>query len=65
MITIDELRRDWEKQIKAFEKMIEGPDFEAIPKGKGLRRPVRVWRTKLRIWRNELEELLIQHPGKD
>ena len=65
MLTIDELRRDWQKQIKTFEKMIESLDSEVIPKGKGLRKPTRVWRTKLRIWRNELDELLKLHPGKD
>ena len=64
MITIDELRRDWEKQIKTFEKLIEGLDSEVIPKGEGLRKPTRLWRTKLRMWRNELDELLKDHPGK-
>ena len=64
MIGIEDLRRDWRKQIKSFEKMIEALESVEIAKGQGLKKPTREWRTKLRVWRNELEQLLEQHPEK-
>jgi hypothetical protein len=65
MVTIDELRVDWQKQIEAYDDMIARLDKEKNTgvENEGLGAPRRVWTGMLHKWRDELVDLLAQYPG--
>jgi hypothetical protein len=63
-VTINDLRRDWQKQIDAYDKAIV---FLAEEKKRGIEndglgKPHREWVGLLETWRNELKALLAQYP---
>jgi hypothetical protein len=67
MITIDDLRRDWQREIEAYDDAIALLEKEKLmgAENDGLGKPARVWVGMLHTWRNQIKELLAQYPGKN
>lgn len=64
MVTINDLRKDWIRQIEAYDDMIA---FLEREKQRGvanldLGKPGRIWDKMLHTWRAELQQLLVDYP---
>lgn len=62
--TMDDLRRTWIEQVRAYDNMIRllEDERQTGAMNERLGEPHRLWATLLRRWRAELERLLAEYP---